>query len=200
MLSIIKNIVSDDDILFINNYLKNSEFNTKEKHIPLHNNLFENTTLNFGITTYGDMGTEISYIFDKICNAIQEKTSKISGELYGPPILTKSYIMQFVNQKEIVLGFDQSRPEKVFRSMVFWNNNINNISINFINKELQQTVAPGDIIIFPENYEFARTVVNFSAEPLYLSDFWNAPKDKSPYPGLNYEDIAWGNPMYDKID
>ena len=33
-----------------------------------------------------------------------------------------------------------------------------------------------------------------------MSQFWNTPLGTSPYPGLEYEKVNWGNPLYDKID
>lgn len=199
MISVIKNVLTKEDLDVVNTYLAQSGFNTKENHIPLHNNLFEKATLDFGITTYGDMGKEISYIFDKICDVIAKETSRLSGESYGSPILTKSYIMKFDNQHEISMGFDQGRPEQVFRSLVFWNKDIESVAVEFTSSGVTEDVHTGDIIIFPETSEFSRTLINSTEHPLFLSDFWNAPENKSPYPGLNYEDIAWGNPMYDKI-
>lgn len=200
MIKILKGCLKEEDIDFVNNYLSDARFNTRENHMPLHDNLFSNSNNNFDITTYGDMGKEISYIFNKICQCIADSTSEISGEQYGPPILTKSYIMKFSNYRELPLGFDPNRPLKVFRSLVFWNSNIDKISLYFPNQEITHELSPGDIIIFPETEDFIRTVVNSSDYPIYLSDFWNAPKNESPYPGLKYEDVAWGNPMYDKID
>ncbi len=200
MIEVIKKCLSESEIDTVNNYLLTAKFNTKENHIPLHDNLFNNNQMNFGITTYGDMGKEISYIFTKASNAISETTSKISGQEYGQSIVTKSYIMKFDNQKELDLGFDQNRPKDVFRSMVFWNKNIETIKVDFIQKNLNYELSPGDIIVFPETEDFVRKIINNTEFPIFLSDFWNAPKGQSPYPGLRYEDVAWGNPMYDKID
>ena len=33
-----------------------------------------------------------------------------------------------------------------------------------------------------------------------MSQFWNTPAGTSPYAGLEYEKVNWGNPLYDKID
>ena len=75
-----------------------------------------------------------------------------------------------------------------------------NIQLYFKNKEVQKTLNVGDIVIFPETEDFFREILNSNQQEILVSDFWNAPKNQSPYPGLHYEDIAWGNPMYDKID
>ena len=200
MIKVIKQCLTESDINIVNNYLLSAKFNTKEDHIPLHDKLFENNPMDFGLTTYGDMGKEISFIFNKICNEISKATSEISQEEYGFPILTKSYIMKFNNSKQINLGFDGGRPEKVFRSLVFWNKDIKTITVSFPNKQITEQVSLGDVIVFPETQEFSRTILNDTEFPVYVSDFWNAPKNQSPYPGLHYEDVVWGNPMYDKID
>lgn len=200
MIKVIKDCITQSDLEIVNNYLSTAYFNTKENHIPLHNNLFDNNVMDFGITTYGDMGKEISFVFSKISNAISKATSEISKKEYGQAIVTKSYIMKFENQKELNLGFDQSRPNDVFRSMIFWNKNIQEINVYFIKEKLNYNLAPGDIIVFPETENFIRKVTHNTEFPVFISDFWNAPKGQSPYPGLKYEDVAWGNPMYDKID
>jgi hypothetical protein len=200
MIKIIKNCIDTKDIDYVNNYLASTKFNTKDDHVPLHDNLFNTSNNNFDITTYGDMGKEISFIFDKICKCIADATSEISGQQYGPPILTKSYIMKFNNYKELPLGFDPNRPDKVFRSLVFWNKSIDSLKLSFFGQNIVHDIFPGDIVVFPETEEFIRTVNNNTDFPIYISDFWNAPEGESPYPGLEYKDIAWGNPMYDKID
>lgn len=200
MIKVIKDCITQSDLEIVNNYLSTAYFNTKENHIPLHNNLFDNSVMDFGITTYGDMGKEISFIFSKISDAVSKATSEISKKEYGQAIVTKSYIMKFENQKELDLGFDQNRPNDVFRSMIFWNKNIQEINVYFIKEKLNYNLAPGDIIVFPETENFIRKVTHNTEFPVFISDFWNAPKGQSPYPGLKYEDVAWGNPMYDKID
>ena len=200
MIKVIKECLTTKEIDVVNEYLMSANFNTRENHIPLHDNLFSNNQMDFGITTYGDMGKEISYIFNKICQCIIDCTSEISKEQYGSPILTKSYIMKFDNTNELMLGFDALRPPKVFRSMVFWNKEIENIHVVFPEKQIKEELSPGDIIIFPETQEFSRKILNKNKFPIYMSDFWNAPKNESPYPGLHHDEIAWGNPMYDKID
>lgn len=200
MIEIVKKCLNESEIDTVNNYLLTAKFHTKENHIPLHDNLFNNNPMNFGITTYGDMGKDISYIFMKISNSIAETVSKVSGQEYGQSIVTKSYIMKFDNHKELDLGFDQNRPKDVFRGMVFWNKHIEKIIVNFTNKNLNYDLFPGDIIIFPETEGFMRKIINNTDLPIFVSDFWNAPKGQSPYPGLSYDEVAWGNPMYDKID
>ena len=127
MITVTQGVVSDSDITLINNYLEQASFNTKDKHSPLHNNLFENSLKDFSIVTYGDMGKEISHILDKIAKSIQNNVSNLIKESYDPPILTKSYIMKFDQYNELQLGFDFKRPQNVFRSLVFWNNKINKI-------------------------------------------------------------------------
>lgn len=199
MIKVVKGYVNKEDIDLVNNYLISAKFNTREEHSPLHNNLFENNGSNFSITTYGDMGKDISHVFNKICECIKSNVSELTGKDYGPPILTKSYIMAF-NQKELPMSFDPGRPQDVFRSLVFWNKDIPNITVSLDNQDIKETLEPGDIIIFPETQEFSRTAINDTDFPIYVSDFWNAPSGQSPYTGLKYEDVAWGNPMYDKID
>lgn len=200
MYKIIKSIATESELSYINNYLDNAQFNTKENHVPLHDPLFSNPNANFDIVTYGDMGAEISFIFDKYCNAIKDATSELTNKEYDRPILTKSYIMRYKEGTNIGMGYDNSRPENVYRSIVIWNDNYEGANIRFNNYKVGIELSPGDCLVVPETEEFARELTFVKSGNVMLSDFWNAPKGQSPYPGLAYGKITWGNPMYDKID
>jgi hypothetical protein len=200
MYHIIKSVATTEELAVINNYLSTAKFNTKEDHVPLHDPLFLNPNVEFDIVTYGDMGAEISFIFAKYCKAIQSAVSELSGKQYDPPILTKSYIMRYKTGTSIGMGHDGSRPENVYRAMVIWNDDFSGGNIRFNNYKISTNLSAGDCIVFPETEEFARELTVVESGNVMISDFWNAPEKQSPYPGLSYNKISWGNPMYDKID
>lgn len=200
MYHIIKSVASAEELAVIGNYLVTAKFNTKEDHVPLHDPLFSNPNVKFDIVTYGDMGAEISFIFDKYCKAIQSATSELSGQKYGLPILTKSYIMRYKAGTSIDMSYDGSRPENVYRSIVIWNDDFSGGNIRFNNYKISTNLSAGDCLVFPETEDFARELTTIQSGSVMISDFWNAPENQSPYPGLPYNKISWGNPMYDKID
>lgn len=198
MYSIIQNIINKEKIDMVMEYVKNIKFNTKDDHIPLHDPLFSNPGVNFDLITYGDLNKEIVDEFIIICNAIKNETTKISGIEYDQPILGKSYIARFSPNTYPLQGYDSSRPEKTYTSIFVWNNNYS--GANFIIDEKYYRLNAGDCLVIPESNQYFRNVTNLDSGNMFVSQFWNAPSGTSPYPGLKYEDIYWGNPLYDKID
>ena len=192
------NIATKEDLLLVDEFVNSVKFNTKEDHIPLHDPLFSNPNVNFDITTYGDMPKEVVDIFEKYTFAIQRAVSQATKVFYDPPILGKSYIMRYVAGTEISMGFGSDRPKNVFRSIIQWNDSFKGGTFKFKNYKIGKTLVPGDCIIFPETEEFSREVTMIEDGNLFLSDFWNAPVGESPYPGLKYDDIYWGNPRWEK--
>lgn len=194
---LVHDLVTPEDIAEVFEYINSAKFNTKEDHIPLHDPLFANDFANFGIVTYGDMPKHVVDIFDKICNGIQSAVSELSGKEYDPPILGKSYIMRYNSGTSIGVHYDQSRPESTYRAMMFWSDVQEGAKLKFKNYKLGFDPAAGDCIIFPESEEYAREITEVKETALYFSDFWNAPKGQSPYTGLEYKDIYWGNPLWE---
>jgi hypothetical protein len=192
------NVSTKEDLQLVNEFVNSVKFNTKDDHIPLHDPLFSNPNVNFDITTYGDMPKEVVDIFEKYTFAIQKAVSQTNKIFYDPPILGKSYIMRYVSGTSIPMGFGADRPKNVFRSIVQWNDSFKGGNFKFNNYKLGKNLAPGDCIIFPETEEFSREITVVEEGNLFLSDFWNAPVGESPYPGLKYDDIYWGNPLWEK--
>lgn len=195
--TIVRNIVTEEEISQVVDYINSAQFNTKDNHIPLHDPLFAHEFANFGIVTYGDMPKHVVDIFNKCCTSIQEKVSELSGIEYDPPILGKSYIMQYEAGSSIGLFYDTSRPVNTYRSMMFWSDVQDGAKLKFKNYKLGFDPGIGDCVIFPESEEYSREITEVKSNNLYFSDFWNAPKGQSPYTGLEYKDIYWGNPLWE---
>jgi hypothetical protein len=191
------NVATGEDLELIGKFVDSVKFNTKEDHVPLHDFLFSQEGINFEIVTYGDMTREVVSVFEKYCNAIKEAVTEISGTNYDSPILGKSYIMKYVPGTNISPGYSASRPENVFRSIVKWNDCHEGGSFIFKNYNITEKLIAGDCIIFPETEEFSREFTIVEKKSMFISDFWNAPTGQSPYPGLKYEDIYWGNPLWE---
>jgi hypothetical protein len=191
------NVATKEDLLLINEFVNSVKFNTKDDHIPLHDPLFSQDGVDFDITTYGDMTREVVSIFEKYTFAIQTAVSQINKIFYDSPILGKSYITRHGTGKNIPMQYGQDRPKNVFRSIVKWTDSCEGGIFKFKNYKIAKDLSAGDCIIFPENEEFMREFTTITEGSLYLSDFWNAPVGQSPYPGLKYEEIYWGNPRWE---
>jgi hypothetical protein len=193
------NIATKEDLELINNFVNTIKFNTKEDHIPLHDPLFSNPNVNFDITTYGDMPREVVSIFEKYCQAIKDAVTKITNTEYDPPILGKSYIMRYSPGTNIGMHYSSNRPNNTFRSIVKWNDNHEGGALKFKNYKVNKNLIAGDCIIFPENEDFMIEITKIEKNNMFISDFWNAPIGQSPYPGLKYEEIYWGNPLWENL-
>jgi hypothetical protein len=178
-------------------YANNTKYNTKEDHTPLHNSLFENSGINFDLVTYGDMPRDVVDVFEKYCKKIKDITSLLAEKEYDPPILGKSYIAKYNVGSGMNMGYDTTRPENVFTTYVVWNSNFDGGKIKFKNYKIAVDLQPGDCIIFPENEEYQREITHINKGSMLISQFWNAPVGQSPYPGLKYEEIYWGNPLWE---
>jgi len=193
------NVATKEDLKTIEEFLNSVKFNTPEDHIPLHDSLFNIPGINFDITTYGDMPKEVVSIFEKYAIAIKEAVTKITGIEYNRPILGKSYILRYSPGKEITMFYSEDRPKNVFRSIVKWNDSHGGGIFKFENYKIAKELKVGDCIIFPETKDFMRGFTTVTEKDMFLSDFWNAPIGESPYLGLKYEDIHWGNPLWENL-
>lgn len=191
------NVANNKDLKSIEDFVNSVKFNTPEDHSTLHDPLFKIPGVNFDIVTYGDMPKDIVSIFEKYSIAIQDAVTKLTGTKYDPPILGKSYILRYTPGKEINMFYSDDRPSNVFRSIVKWNNSHGGGIFKFKNYKIAKELSPGDCIIFPETIDFTRGFSTVTENSMFLSDFWNAPVGVSPYPGLKYEDIYWGNPLWE---
>lgn len=191
------NIATEEDLRLINDFVNSVKFNSKDDHIPLHDLLFSYPNVNFEITTYGDMSKEVVDIFEKYVFAIQKAVTELTQIKYDPPILGKSYIMKHLSGTGMSMQHASDRPMNVYRSIVKWNSNHSGGIFRFKNYKIAKTLLPGDCIIFPETEEYMREITNVENGDMFISDFWNAPVGQSPYPGLKYEEIYWGNPLWE---
>lgn len=192
------NVATAEDLKLVQDFLKDVKFNTKEDHVPLHNPLFSQDGINFDLITYGDMTKEVVSVFEKYTYAIQKTVSQINKIFYDPPILGKSYICRYNAGSNVPMQYASDRPKNVFRSILVWTNSHTGGNIKFKNYKIATNLNPGDCLIFPENENFERELSKVETGSLHISDFWNAPVGQSPYAGLNYDDIYWGNPRWEK--
>lgn len=191
------NIASREDLELVERFVNSVKFNTREDHIPLHDPLFSQDNIDFDIITYGDMPRDVVEIFERYVTAIKNAVSEISGKEYDPPILGKSYILRYTTGRRVPLNYSTDRPKNTYRSILKWNDSHQGGIFKFKNYKIAKELVAGDCIIFPETDEFSREFTLVEDGNMFLSDFWNAPVGESPYPGLKYEDIYWGNPLWE---
>ena len=192
------NVATKDELKLVQDFINTVKFNTKENHIPLHDPLFSQSQINFDLVTYGDMSKEVVSVFEKYVYAIQSAVSKATKTFYDPPILGKSYISRYNAGSDIGMHYAADRPNNVFRSILQWTDTHVGGVFRFKNYKIATNLQPGDCLIFPETEEFERELTLIEDGSLCTSDFWNAPVGQSPYPGLKYDDIYWGNPLWEK--
>jgi hypothetical protein len=191
------NIATKEDLELVERFVNSVKFNTREDHIPLHNPLFSQDSIDFDIATYGDMPRDVVDIFERYAAAIKDAVSEISGKEYDPPILGKSYILRYTAGKSVPLNYSIDRPKNTYRSILKWNDSYKGGIFKFKNYKVAKQLVAGDCIIFPETDEFSREFTLVEDGSMFVSDFWNAPVGESPYSGLKYEDIYWGNPLWE---
>lgn len=196
-IKIVRDIVGIEDLNILLSYANNTKYNTKEDHIPLHDTLFSKNGISFDIVTYGDMPKEVVDIFDKYCKKIKDIVSNLTKKEYDPPILGKSYIAKYNTGNAMSMGYDSNRPKDVFATYVVWNSSFDGGKIKFKNYKIAVDLQPGDCIIFPESEDYQREITSINKGSMLISQFWNAPVGQSPYPGLEYKDIYWGNPLWE---
>ena len=193
------NVATKDELKLVQDFIYSVKFNTKDDHIPLHDPLYANNNIDSDITTYGDMTKEVVDVFEKYTTVIGVSVSNMTKVFYDPPILGKSYIIKLSPGKDLGMQWSTNRPKNVFRSILKWTDLHSGGNIKFKNYKIATELKPGDCIIFPETEDFQREVTTVEGNDFFVSDFWNAPVGESPYPGLNYKDIYWGNPRFENI-
>ena len=97
------------------------------------------------------------------------------------------------------MQWSTDRPKNVFRSILKWTDSHSGGELKFKNYKIAVDLKPGDCVIFPETEEFQREITTIDKGDLFISDFWNAPVGESPYPGLKYHEITWGNPRFKNL-
>jgi hypothetical protein len=193
------NVATAEDIQLVQDFINNVKFQTKEDHIPLHDPLYSQHNVEFDIATYGDMTREVVAVFEKYATAIGVAVSDMTKIFYDPPILGKSYIFRLTNERTFPMQWSTNRPKNVFRSILKWTDSHSGGELKFKNYKIAVDLKPGDCVIFPETEEFQREITTIDEGDLFVSDFWNAPVGESPYPGLKYNEITWGNPRFKNL-
>jgi hypothetical protein len=191
MIHVVKNFISLEDVEIVNSYIKNIEFNTKDNHVPLHDELFEKNNSIFDIHTRGEMPQNILEIFSKYSKGYYEQVQSIEKEAYHPPMFSKHYIARYRPGLSLGPQFDPEKPEGTYKSYIYWNNEFSGGVLSFPNLGESVHLSPGDLVFFVENEENQYKISTIESAPLFLSEAWMGRVGRSWMPGVDYNETDW---------
>jgi hypothetical protein len=191
MIYIIKNFIPLTDLEKVQAYIKTIKFNTREEHVPLHDDLFEKNNIVFDLHTRGEMPDEILAIFSKYSKGYYEKVQAIESDKYHPPMFSKHYIARYRAGSSVGPHFDPDKPEGTYKSYIYWNDDFDGGMLNFPSAGESLLPAPGDLVFFIENEQNRYEVTEVKNGDLYMSEAWMGKVGKSWMPGVNYETTHW---------
>lgn len=187
-----KDFISKEDLLLVNDYINTISFNTKEDHVPLHNDLFQNNNIGFDLHTRGEMPKEILDVFSKFSQGFYNKVQSLEKNDYHPPMFSKHYIARYKAGSSVEQHFDMSKPEGTYKAYIFWNDDCSGGDLSFPNLRRSIKPNPGDMIILQEIEEHMHGISKIESGTLYLSEAWMGPKGKHFMPNKTaYEDVDW---------
>jgi len=191
MIHIIKNFISKEDVSIIKEYIETIKFNTKEDHVPLHDNLFEVNGVVFDLHTRGEMPNHILSIFSKYSEGFYKAVQEIESINYHPPMFSKHYIARYRTGVSVGPHFDPDKPEGTYKSYIYWNDDFSGGALNFPELKETFTPQPGDLVFFIENEENRYEVTRVESGILYMSEAWMGKVGKAWMPNVNYEETNW---------
>jgi hypothetical protein len=192
MIHVVKSFISLEDVSIINKYIDTIKFNTKDDHVPLHDNLFEKYNAEFDLHTRGEMPKHILEIFSKYSKGYYEKVQAIEkSEKYHPPMFSKHYIARYRAGSSLGPQFDPDRPQGTYKSYIYWNNSFDGGILNFPTQGESMTPEPGDLVFFIENQDNAYEITKISNGTLFLSEAWMGKVGEAWMPNVDYENTDW---------
>jgi hypothetical protein len=191
MIHIIKNFISLKDLELVNHYISTINFNTKDNHVPLHNDLYEKQNVDFDIHTRGEMPKEILEVFSKYSKGFYEAVQSIEQNKYHPPMFSKHYIARYSPGYCVGPQFDPEKPDGTYKSYIYWNNDFSGGSLGFPGQDKAFNLNPGDLIFFIENEENRYRIDTIEEKPLFLSEAWMGKVGKAWMSGVDYEETNW---------
>jgi hypothetical protein len=179
----------DNDL--VTEYLKQINFNTPEKHVELHNDLFNKYGAQFDIHTRGEMSKDMLNIFSKLGKKIFDIVSSVEYRPYHPSMFSKNYIARYRPGVEKAPSYDESVPNGTYKAFLFWNDLPPESFAMFSAKGITIHPKAGDLVIFKENasnsFGFAKT----ESLPIYISEFWLSPVGTVPFKNVEYQNVNW---------
>lgn len=192
MVHIVKSFINDNDVKIVSEYIDSIKFNTKDDHVPLHDDLFSHGSTEFDIHTRGEMPRHILDIFSKYSKGLFDLVSQIEPEDYHPPMFSKHYLARYKAGSHSAIHWDNSKPEKTYKSYICWTKDYTGGKLVFPNLSQEVVMSPGDLIYFMENEENSHGITKVDSGNLVLSEAWMGIKGQLFMPSKTaYEDINW---------
>ena len=192
MIHIVRNFIADQDLDAMTEYIESIKFNTKEDHVPLHSDLFSYSSTEFDIHTRGEMPDHILAIFSRYSKGLFDLVTSIEPEEYHPPMFSKHYLARYSKGSHSSIHWDNSKPEKTYKSYIFWTGGHTGGTLLFPNLAQEVAVYPGDLVYFIENEENSHGLTRIDDGSLVLSEAWMGIKGQLFMPSkVAYEDLDW---------
>ena len=192
MMKIVKDFISKKDVEIVRTYIETIKFNTKEDHVPLHDSLYEKYNAPFDLHTRGEMPQHILDIFSKYSKGFYDLVQSQESDEYLPPMFSKHYIARYTSGKFIGPQFDPSKPDRTYKSYIFWNNDFDGGQLDFPDLGYMFTPNPGDLVYFIDGEENRCGITEVSNGNLYLSEAWMGHKGQLWMPSsIPYEEVEW---------
>ncbi len=189
---VIKNFISQEDVDIVYEYAKSLNYHTKDNHVPLHDNLFNNANITFDIHTRGEMPKHILDIFSKYSKGMYEEVSKLEQVPYHPPMFSKHYIARYRPGAKQDNHYDTYKGERgAYGSYIYWNNDFTGGAIKFQDVESSFVPAPGDLVFFKESPDSYREIQEVLSGQLFLSEAWAGPVGISIFDSVEYDRVNW---------
>ena len=191
---VVKKFISDDDVKIVQEYIKGISFNTKDNHPPLHDHLYTDFNAPFDIHTRGEMPDYILNIFSKYSEGLYKTLIKNIDVNYHAPMFSKHYIARCNTGFEIGPQWDESKPDRTIKSIIYWNNDFEGGKMSFPNIYVDGlTLEPGDLIYFVDCETNAHKISKITEGTLYMSEAWAGLKGKPWMFNVDYEKTDWDN-------
>jgi hypothetical protein len=191
MIEVINNFVDRDDLENIQHYLYSIKFNTKDEHVPLHDNLFSKNNIMFDVHTRGEMPTPILDIFSKLHKKIYEYLVALENKEYHPPMFSKTSIYRYRSGSSLGPHLENDRPEDSYRSFIVWTDNQTGGNFIFPEIGIEIEAKAGDLVIFKIQKENLYGISAIESGTLYTSESWTSPYGTAPFPNVDYDTTPW---------
>jgi hypothetical protein len=192
MYGVIKNFISAEDVAAVQQYVEDIKFNTKEDHVPLHNDLYESINPNIQLHTRGEMPDHILEIFSKYSKGFYEAVQALhEDQEYHPPMFSKHYIARYDSGVKIGPQSDPGKPEGTYKSYIYWNTDFDGGELGVENAIPEFKPEPGTLVFFEESPKTKHFIREIKAGSLLFSEAWMGKVGQAWMPNVDYENTDW---------
>jgi hypothetical protein len=194
-MKIVKGFIEKSDLDIVQEYVRNIKFHTREDHVPLHNNLFENDGTKFDIHTRGEMPDNVLSVFSKYSKGYYDIVQSENDTPYHPAMFSKHYIARYrPGSFDEPHNNEKTKPEGTYYSFIVWQNAESGGDFIFPELEKSFKPEPGDLVYFKEKFENNHGITEIISGDLFLSEAWMGRKGQHWMENkASYEEVDWEN-------